>query len=59
MKHATAPAFITSVVAMNTTVGIDLLYEDQNYIDELKRTVKAMDLDHAIEHMTKFINNNY
>jgi len=59
MKHATAPAFITSVVAMNSTVSIDLLMEDQAYLDELRRAVKTMSIDTAIDHMTQFINNNY
>ena len=59
MKHSTAPAFITSVVAMNSTVSIDLLMEDQAYLDELRRAVKTMSIDSAIDHMTQFINNNY
>ena len=59
MKHETAPAFITSVVAMNSTVSIDLLMEDQAYLDELRRAVKTMSIDSAIDHMTQFINNNY
>jgi hypothetical protein len=58
MKHANKDAFISSVVASYTTVDIDLLYENDEFMAELKK-IKDLDLDKSIEHLMEWVNSNY
>jgi hypothetical protein len=58
MKHTTQNAFICSVVSADTSVDIDLLYENADFLAELKG-IKDLSLDQSIKHLTEWVNSNY